>query len=57
MLRAETVENLCPAAVAMATETFQNGRQIKFSRDYIANEFGDPNVFSSKVYILDALLI
>ena len=36
------------AAVAMATEKFQNGRQIEFIRDYIANEFGDPNFFFIK---------
>ena len=44
-LERKAIENLCLAAVAMATETFQNGRQIEFNRDYIANEFGDPQFF------------
>ena len=57
-LERKAVQNLCLAAVAMATETFQNGLQIEFNRDYIANKFGDPQFFFSwKVYIIDALSI
>ena len=33
-LERKAVGNFCLAAVAMATETFQNGRQIKFNRNY-----------------------
>ena len=47
-LEPKPFQNSCLVTVAVATEIFQNGRQMQFNHIYITNEFGGPQFFFIK---------